>query len=89
MQNNAAKHSRASRIRVSIRLASNRIELAIKDDGTGFEVENQLAADGQTLGLFSMKERAQLSGGSLELRAAPGKGATVLASWPLSPSSPM
>jgi signal transduction histidine kinase len=83
--NNAAKHSSARQILVSIKLAEGMIELAIKDDGTGFEIKDGLSANGQgkALGLFSMKERAALSGGSLELRAAPGEGTTILAVWPI------
>jgi signal transduction histidine kinase len=83
--NNAAKHSSARQILVSIKLVEGRIELAIKDDGTGFELKDGLSANGQakSLGLFSMRERAELSGGSLELEAAPGEGTTVLAAWPI------
>jgi signal transduction histidine kinase len=83
--NNAAKHSSARQILVSIGLVEGRIELAIKDDGTGFELKDGLSANGQakSLGLFSMRERAELSGGSLELEAAPGEGTTVLAAWPI------
>ena len=83
--NNAAKHSKANRVLISIRLAEDRIELAIKDDGIGFAIKDGLSANGQgrALGLFSMRERAELSGGSLELKAAPGEGTAVLASWPL------
>ena len=82
--NNAAKHSKANQILVSLQLAEDRIELAIKDDGIGFAIKDGLSANGRgrALGLFSMRGRAELSGGSLELKAAPGEGTTVLASWP-------
>ncbi len=83
--NNAAKHSKANRILVSIQHAEGKIELAIKDDGIGFEIKDGLSANGRgkALGLFSMRERAELSGGSLELKAALGEGTVVLAVWPI------
>ncbi len=34
------------------------------------------------LGLAGMKERAQLSGGILEVESAKGSGTTIRASWP-------
>jgi signal transduction histidine kinase len=84
--NNAAKHSNASRILVSIQRNADKLELAIKDDGTGFELADVLAANGhgRGLGLSTMQERAELSGGSLSFSTAPGDGTTVLASWTLS-----
>ena len=87
--NNAAKHSSANRILVSIRRDNGDIELAVKDDGTGFELRDGLSANGQGrgLGLFSMRERAELSGGSLEVDASPGGGTAVLATWPLAARS--
>jgi signal transduction histidine kinase len=83
--NNAAKHSHADRILVSIRREADTIELAIKDNGAGFILEDGLPTNGQGkgLGLFSMRERAGLSGGSFEFKTAPGKGTSVVSSWPL------
>lgn len=87
--NNASKHGNATRIHVGIRRNENKIELNIKDDGTGFELSEGLFTNshGKRLGLFSMRERAELSGGSFEIKTAPGEGTTVVASWPLASSS--
>jgi signal transduction histidine kinase len=84
--NNAAKHSNASRIVVSIQRNADKLELAITDDGAGFELADGLAANsqGRGLGLFSMKERAELSGGTLGFSTAPGNGTAILAMWTLS-----
>jgi signal transduction histidine kinase len=83
--NNVAKHSHADRILISIRREADAIEFVIKDNGIGFNLEDGLPTNGQGqgLGLFSMRERAGLSGGSLEFKTAPGEGTTVIASWPL------
>jgi signal transduction histidine kinase len=81
--NNAAKHSGASLIDVNIVKTEDRIELKIEDDGVGFDADHRLPANvhGSGLGLYSMRERAELSGGSLEIRSAPGKGTSIRATW--------
>ena len=81
--NNAAKHSRASVIRLSLSRRGDLIELTISDDGLGFDVP---AAMGRRdvrrgLGLESMKERAELSWGRLEINSAPGEGTNIRAFW--------
>ena len=83
--NNAAKHSHADQMEVCIRREADRIELAVQDNGNGFDMKEGLALDGNgtSLGLFSMRERAELSGGILELKTAPGEGTMMRASWPL------
>ena len=40
-------------------------------------------ASGASLGLIGMEERIALAGGSFELRAAPGQGTVLLATFPL------
>lgn len=82
--NNVAKHSCADRVLLSLKNETANIELKIEDNGTGFEVQNQIIDenDGQGLGLASIKERAELSGGSLSIRSVLGKGTTLVASWP-------
>ncbi|MGM7678623.1 ATP-binding protein [Microbacterium sp. A94] len=79
---NAAKHSGASRVTVRFARASDdptalRVEVA--DDGIGF-VNSQRSAS--AVGIDSMRERAQVHGGSLTLQATPGEGTTVTAIFP-------
>jgi signal transduction histidine kinase len=81
--NNAAKHSSASRIDVFLRKEADSIELAVEDNGVGF-ISEPLPSENtysKGMGLSSMKERAELSGGHLEIISAPGKGTTIRASW--------
>lgn len=63
--NNIARHSDASLVDLSLKQADCRILLTIKDNGGGFDVERTLNSEqsGKGLGLASMKERAELSGG--------------------------
>jgi PAS domain S-box-containing protein len=77
--NNASKYSQASIVRLSLRKANGAIELVIEDNGLGFDPENCQKG----LGLASMKERAELSGGSFGISSIRGKGTVVRASWRL------
>ena len=77
--NNIAKHSKADRVRLSLRKIEDRIELSIEDNGVGFDLENYRKG----LGLTSMRERTELSGGSFAIESTPGKGTVIKASWPI------
>jgi len=61
------------------------VTLSIKDNGRGFDVGVALLPETQRsgFGLFSMKKRAELSGGNLVVTSAQGKGTVVRASWPV------
>ncbi|MET9022474.1 GAF domain-containing sensor histidine kinase [Actinopolymorpha sp. NPDC004070] len=82
---NVVKHAGASNVRLSLRRSGPEVSLEVSDDGRGFDL---LAADPPTTtvgphcggyGLGSMAERAELIGGRLDVRSAPGRGTTVLA----------
>lgn len=81
---NALKHSGADRINVGLSNERDTLELLIEDTGCGFDPA--AAASGRDfshgLGLQSMKERAELSGGSYQLQSAPGRGTSICVRWP-------
>jgi len=83
--NNIAKHSKALMVLLSLRKAKQKIELVIRDNGQGFDLEEAYSRKGTTkgLGLSSMRERVELSGGSFSIEASKGAGTTIRASWPL------
>ncbi len=78
--NNVAKHSRADRVYISLWKQDGRIELTIEDNGIGFDPENS----GKGLGLVSMKERVEFSGGKLAIESELHLGTTIRATWPIS-----
>jgi PAS domain S-box-containing protein len=84
--NNVVRHAHARNVWVRLFCTGGRLALSVRDDGRGFDVESvrARAASGASLGLVGMEERIALAGGSLELKAAPGNGAVVLATFPLS-----
>jgi signal transduction histidine kinase len=83
--NNIAKHSKANLVGLSLNKKENKIELTIRDDGIGFDLEQVMDWEGSKrgLGLTSMRERIQLSGGSSVIESTPGKGTTLSAIWPI------
>jgi signal transduction histidine kinase len=60
---------------------ADEIQLAVRDKGTGFDVDE--AKKNRGLGLVSMQERVHLVHGSLSVESQPGKGTIVLAVVPL------
>ena len=82
--NNIVKHSKADLVRLSLRKANGTTKLTIEDNGLGFDLEDVLSAESSKrgLGLSSMKERVELSGGSFAIESATGAGTIIRASWP-------
>jgi signal transduction histidine kinase len=78
---NALKHSGAGRIGVELDLDPALIRLVVTDDGVGFDPADPRVRS-QHLGVTVMAERARAVGGRLDLRSAPGEGATVTAEVP-------
>ena len=63
---NAAKYANASKIFVLLRKTGSDIELAIRDDGTGFDPSRVSAG----LGLLGMRERASMLGARFEVKSS-------------------
>ncbi len=78
---NVVRHANARWVGVSLRVVSNEVELVVRDDGSGFDVQSARASAiaGASQGLLTMEERASLAGGSLSIESAQGRGTTVRA----------
>jgi PAS domain S-box-containing protein len=87
---NVEKHACARHVAVHLTQNGAFVQLAIKDDGIGFDPDRHPARlKGKSdLGLLSMRERATYVGGALNVKSAPGKGTTVLAQIPLMDRKP-
>jgi len=77
---NACKYSRAHRLTVLLDTDAEGIRLEVADDGMGFDPTSTRCRIG-AFGLFSMRERARLTDGFLEIRSQPGKGTRILSEW--------
>ena len=83
--NNVAKHTKATRVDLHLRKVDDSVEFALQDNGAGFNLQKVLSRSSpdRGLGLASMRERAELSGGSFTIDSLEGKGTTIRAAWPL------
>jgi signal transduction histidine kinase len=78
---NAAKHSHATIVKLSVMRADKVIRTRISDNGLGFEAG--VTAKPMSFGLAGMRERAALLGGKLTVRSARNQGTTVILELPL------
>jgi PAS domain S-box-containing protein len=79
--NNIAKHANASQVTVAVKARRSGLKLSIEDNGCGFIIGKPRKNYGG-FGLYSMRERAALSGGRLRIFSVVGSGTRVVASWP-------
>jgi two-component system sensor histidine kinase UhpB len=76
---NAAQHSGAEHVQVRLVREGDRVELTVRDDGSGFTFDQ--AARG--LGISGMRERALLVGGDMQVESRLDSGTRVLLTVPL------
>ncbi|MGC8490842.1 MAG: response regulator [Syntrophobacteraceae bacterium] len=80
--NNAAKHSGAAKISLSLSFENGSIVLCVSDDGIGLNGAGAVSGGRRSgFGLTSMRERAELSGGKFEIESGRDSGTTVRACW--------
>jgi signal transduction histidine kinase len=73
---NVVKHARASRVAIGIVAHDGRVDVAVCDDGTGFDP----ALPREGFGITGMRERVGLADGTLTITSSSGEGTTVAAS---------
>jgi PAS domain S-box-containing protein len=81
---NAVKHSGCSRLAITLEIREGELRGLVEDDGEGFDPEAMEAATPSFgVGLWSMRERAEMLGGSLRVGSEPGTGTRVEVRAPL------
>jgi PAS domain S-box-containing protein len=82
---NVGRHARARQSWIELGREADEVALTIRDDGAGFNLAaaQGRAAQGKSLGLVNMQERAELLGGRFEIESSPGQGTTVRVRLPL------
>ncbi len=82
---NVIRHANACRVHIIIRGSDANLEIAISDDGQGFdpEITNKQRPVSKRLGLLGMRERIDQLNGHLAIHSAPGAGTTVVFKLPL------
>jgi signal transduction histidine kinase len=81
---NAVRHSGGRDFEVELRGTLEAVDLAVRDRGVGFVLEE--AMNNRGMGLVSMQERVNLVNGTLCIDSQPGHGTTIHVRVPLSPS---
>lgn len=81
---NAVKHSGCGRIGIRLEIGDEEVVGVVEDDGEGFDPEAAgEASPSWGVGLGSMRERAEMLGGTLVVDSRPGEGARVEVRVPL------
>ena len=79
---NALKHAKASNIWVAVEQEGDEVEMVLRDDGVGFDVEAP-GPEGH-YGMTMMRERATVGGGTFAIKSVPGEGTTITVRFPTS-----
>jgi signal transduction histidine kinase len=77
---NIARHAQAETASVLLERRADRVRAIVEDDGVGFD---PAAAQNGRLGLYGMRERAELLNGQLIIESTVGQGATIYVELPL------
>ncbi len=79
---NAIRHGNAMRIRIDLEKKDVWLRLSVQDNGKGFDSMKQGEASGSHgIGLNSMQQRVDSTGGIFSVISLPGQGTTVKAEW--------
>ena len=82
--NDVVRYSKADFVDVFLAKGNTTIELTVRDNGQGFDMEKEALMDsGLSLSLDSMIRRAEIAGGSCAIESAMGKGTIIRASLPI------
>lgn len=79
---NVVRHAGARALSLRISRVEDRLRVEVRDDGSGFD---PAALGRDTMGLRSMRERAAIVGGSIEVLSRPSDGTLVRAEFPVPP----
>lgn len=77
--NNIAKYSNATAVEVQLVLDGDYLEMSIRDNGKGFDLQNHHVGNG----LRNMSSRTKQAGGEIAVESSPGAGTTIRASVPI------
>ncbi len=80
---NVVKHANVKRAAVVVRRVDRAIRVTVADRGRGFDPQRLDTASQNGFGLFHIRERLQLLGGTLTVQSAPGRGSRFVLTIPL------
>ncbi len=77
---NVVLHARASRVDILLNQRNGCVAVTVEDNGVGFDPAAVVREN--RLGLFGMRERVEMLGGSMSVESAPGKGTAIFVEVP-------
>lgn len=77
---NALKHADADEILVKVEVKKELCTIIVKDDGRGFDMNQNME---KSFGILGMRERVELLNGTISIDSKPGAGTTVLIQVPI------
>jgi two-component system, chemotaxis family, sensor kinase Cph1 len=77
---NVVLHAQAGQVDVLLSLTERQISIIVEDNGIGFTHSSTMTEE--QLGLFGMRERVEMLGGTFTIESSPGKGTTLKAEVP-------
>lgn len=76
---NVKKHSGAKEVVIKIEYIESRVNVVIRDNGSGFDIEKALSEkNNKNFGIIGMRERVQLLKGKFAIKTFPGQGTEVI-----------
>jgi two-component system sensor histidine kinase DegS len=82
---NVQEHAHASHVQVILDIGDDWVQLSVEDDGSGFDVNDTLAAARQRkgLGISMLQERVEMLSGQVQFESRIGRGTKVRLQIPL------
>lgn len=81
--NNAIKHARASKILIRVMCTDDQVQLAVVDNGQGFDLDRVMHDRERGLGLRNIESRLSVLHGQITFDVAPGRGSRIYVQVPL------
>ncbi len=79
--NNAIRHGRSTVVRIGLDRRGKWLQLKVEDNGKGFDSPPKRSLETGGMGLGSMQQRVESSGGVFSVTSEVGKGTTISAEW--------
>jgi len=79
---NIFRHSKASQVRISIKMVHSHVEFKIRDNGVGISKKQMTSP--RSFGIMGMRERAQFLGGTFDIKGIKNKGTFITVTLPFS-----
>lgn len=77
---NVVRHAQATQVGILLEQRDEQVVAIVEDNGIGFNPE--MARENGRLGLFGMRERAEMLGGTLSIESVPNQGTTIFVEVP-------